>query len=266
MEWYLCRFFPLCSQLFLRVLRFVKFFRFHDWRFQKNLSVLAWVLGGAKKVSWVCLRVSGSLEINDSKTVIRKWHEMNPKSSRSFRGFETVYTLYPPWLLPHWLTHLGSCISMFACDILLIDAVCFDLSSEHRTATCPAHLQCQETRLSDEVHKISQDSNSSGSHISPKSRFGDTLSWMTFQNGLHRWQHRDGRSRTSRASRIQTHDHMESWESTKAVRPSFPKKIWLMQGRQCRNRLRWNVGRVVACVENEAGLWIEIVQMILKCT
>ena len=188
-----------------------------------------------------------------------KWPQNHPEAFEALRQSILLY--------PHGSSHIGSRTSAVVFpDILLIDAVCFDLSSEHRTATCPAHLQCQETRLSDEVHKISQDSNSSASHISPKSRFDDTLSWMTFQNGLHRWQHRDGRSRTSRASRIQTHDHMESWESTKAVRPSFPKKIWLMQGRQCRNRLRWNVDRVVACVENEAGLWIEIVQMILECT
>ena len=214
MEWHLCIFFPLCSQLFLSVLKFVKFFRFHDWRFQKNLSVLAWVLGGAKKVSWVCLRVSGS--------VIRKWHEMSPKSSRSFRGFETVYTLYPPWLLPHWLTHLGSCISMFACDILLIDAVCFDLSSGHRTATCPVHLQCQETRLSDKVHKISQGSNSSASHISPKSRFDDAEQFEWLSTAC------TGGSIGTGAEPAGPHEskHMESWESA-AIRPSFPKKIWL---------------------------------------
>ena len=184
-----------------------------------------------------------------------KWPQNHPEAFGALRQ-SILYT-------HHGSSHIGSrtsaVVSMFACDILLIDAVCFDLSSGHRTATCPVHLQCQETRLSDKVHKISQGSNSSASHISPKSRFDDTLSWMTF-NGLHRWQHRDG-SRTSRTSRIQTHGELRI-----CCYPTLFSEKDMAQGRQCRNRLRWNVGRVVACVENEAGLWIEIVQMILKCT
>ena len=199
-------------------------------------SVLAWVLGGAKKVSWVCLRAH-EMTWHDPKIIpklSRLWDCLYPHGS-SHIGSRTSakqnrWQLYFHVCLRHSATYI--CLQLTRLDCLHdwhvyikslhaqicsvhlhpqtsgsfvpikqkrnpADALCFDLSSGHHTWTCPVHLQCQEIRLSDKVHKISQGSSTSASHTSPKSRR------YNFHNGLHRWQHRDRRRRTSRASRIQ---------------------------------------------------------------